>query len=123
MRKLSKMTKIAVLTAAATLISSGTLLRGADADEGTAKQEHGQWSKKDYKFAREAMEGGLLEIRLSELAKQKATSPTVQQFADQMVQDHTKANTELKQLAMQKGATIPDQLSHKEQTEFDRLQK
>jgi putative membrane protein len=29
----------------------------------------------------------------------------------------------LKQLATQKGAMLPDQLSHKEQTEFDRMQK
>jgi len=122
MRKLTKITTIAVMAAAATLMGSGTWLRAADADEGTAKEQNGQFSRKDFKFARDAAEGGLLEIKLGELAKQKATSPAVQQFADQMIQDHTKANTELKQLAMQKG-TIPDKLSRHQENEFERLQK
>src|SRR6266498_115932 len=122
MRKLTKLTTIAIMTAAATLMGSATLLQAADADEGTTKEEHGQLSRKDFKFARDAAEGGLLEIKVSELAKQKATSPAVQQFADQMIQDHTKANNELKQLAMQKGATIPDKLTRHQETEFERLQ-
>jgi len=104
-------------------MSSGTLLRAADADEGTTKEQHGQLSKKDYKFARDAAEANLLEVKLGELAKQKATNPSVQQFADQMIQDHTKANTELKQMAMQKGATLPDKFSRHHETEFERMQK
>jgi len=123
MRKLTKITTIAVMAAAATLMGSGTWLRAADADEGTAKEQHGQFSRRDFKFAREAAEGGLLEVKLGELAKQKATSPSVQQFADQMVQDHTKANNELKQVAMQKGATIPDKLTRHQENELERMQK
>ena len=111
------------MAAAATLMSSGTLLRAADADEGTTKEQHGQFSKKDYKFAHDAAEANLLEVKLGEMAKQKATNPSVQQFADQMIQDHTKANTELKQLAMQKGATLPDKLSHHQESEFEKMQK
>jgi len=123
MRKLTKISTIAVMTAAATLIGSSTLVRAADADEGTAKEQHGQWSKKDYKFAHDATEGNLLEVKLGELAKQRAANPSVQQFADQMIQDHTKANMEFKQLAMQKGATIPDKLSHHQESEFEHMQK
>src|SRR6266699_3895865 len=100
MRKLMSMTTIAAITTAATLLSSGVLLRAADETEGTSKTEQpGQLSRKDYKFACEAAQGGLLEVKLGELAKQKASNPTVQQFADRMIADHNKANDQLKQIA------------------------
>src|SRR3954451_8291739 len=85
MRKLINMKPIAVITAVAALLSSGALVREADIDEGRSKAEHrGQLSKKDYKFAHDAALGGLMEVRLGELAKQKAANQTVQQFGDRM---------------------------------------
>src|SRR5437773_4165115 len=96
MRKLANMTSIAAITAVAALMSSGPLLRAAEDDTGKAKTEqHGQLVRKDFKFVRDAAQGGLLEVKLGELAKQKGTSPTVQKFGDQMVADHSKANDEL----------------------------
>ena len=118
------MTTIAAFTTAATLLTSGVLLRAADETEGTSKTEqHGQLSRKDYKFAREAAQGGLLEVKLGELAKQKASNPTVQQFGDRMIADHTKANDQLKQIATQKGAILPTQLSRREESELEHMQK
>ena len=121
MRKLTSMTTLATLTAACLMVS-GVLVRAADTENGKNEQR-GQLSRKDYKFVREAAEGGMLEVRLGELAKQKGSTPAVQQFGDQMVKDHTKANDELKALAEKKGAGIPTQLGRKEENEIERLQK
>jgi Domain of unknown function (DUF4142) len=51
------------------------------------------------------------------LAKQKASSAEVKSFAEQMIQDHTKANQELEQLAKQKGITVPAALDNEGQAQ------
>jgi putative membrane protein len=58
-------------------------------------------------FAQEAALSGLKEIRLSQMAVQKAQNSEVRQFAEQIVQDHTKINQELTQIAQRKGITLP----------------
>jgi putative membrane protein len=70
--------------------------------EGTAKL-----SAADAKFVHEAAAGGMAEVSLGKLAAGKATNPDVKQFAQRMVDDHSKANDELKALASQKGVTLP----------------
>jgi len=53
----------------------------------------------DMAFAREAAIGGMAEVELGNLAKQKASSSDVKQFGDRMVTDHGKGGEELKQWA------------------------
>jgi len=95
----------------------------ASAADDQAGEQRGQLSRSDYKFLRDAIEGGQTEVRLGELAKQKATDPSVKSFGDRMVTDHSKANDELKSIASSKGATIPATLSHGERSSLDSLQK
>ena len=71
------------------------------------KAVQGLFTPKDYKFVCEALIGGQTEIDLSQLALQKATVPTVRDFAEHMVQDHQKLNQELTQLSADKGAILP----------------
>ena len=68
-------------------------------------------SEADTKFAMEAADGGMMEVELGRLALTKATSPMVKQHAQMMVDDHSKANAELKSLAATKGITLPDSMS------------
>jgi putative membrane protein len=85
--------------------------------------ERGQLSSKDYKFAVNAARGGMTEVQLGQLAKDKATNPQVKTFGEKMVTDHNKANDELKQIISRKGASFPAALSHKENSSLDDLQK
>jgi putative membrane protein len=62
----------------------------------------------DRKFVMEAAHGGMMEVALGRTAVDKATNSDVKQFAQRMVDDHSKANAELQQLASQKGITLPE---------------
>jgi len=82
--------------------------QGATADQGGDKASGG-----DKKFAKEAMEGGLAEVQLGQMAAQKGSSQDVKQFGQQMVDDHTKLNDEMKPIASQLGLTPPTDLDAK----------
>jgi putative membrane protein len=101
----------------ALMLSSGVLFA---ADTGG---QHGQFTSKDYSFVTDASRGGMEEVQLGELAKQKAGSPAVRDFGQRMISDHQKANDDLKQIVQKKGALVPASLSHHETSRLDRLQK
>lgn len=61
----------------------------------------------DSEFAVKAASGGLMEVRLGELALTNAGSEAVRDFGRQMVQDHGRANQELQSLAQAKNITLP----------------
>ncbi len=77
----------------------------------------------DAKFAIAAADGGMLEVKLGELASTNASSKAVKDFGENMVKDHSKANDELKALAQQKNITLPMALSDDKQKDFDDLAK
>lgn len=72
-------------------------------------------------FAVEAADGGMLEVQLGQLALTKASSPQVKEFAQSMIDDHSKANEELKNLAQSKNITLPSALSEKNQKDYNDL--
>lgn len=77
----------------------------------------------DKKFLKDAAEGGLTEVDLGKLAAQKASSPDVKQFGQKMVDDHTKADDQLKQVASRENIPVPDALDSKHQSRVDKLSK
>lgn len=77
----------------------------------------------DSSFVTKTAQGGMAEVKLGQLAAEKASSADVKQFGQQMVTDHGKANDELKQLASSKGMTLPTDVSAKHQSDHDRLSK
>ena len=68
----------------------------------------------DRKFMVQAAEGGLAEVEMGRLAVEKASSPDVKSFGQHMVDDHTRANADLTQLAGKKGVTLPSEVGAKE---------
>src|ERR1041385_7579353 len=82
-----------------------------------------QLSAADQTFVKKAAQGGMAEVELGKLATQKASSEDVKKFGQRMVDDHTKANDQLKQIAGNKGIDVPSQLSAKDKATKDRLSK
>ena len=74
-------------------------------------------------FMEKAAQGGLAEVELGQLAQQNGSSQEVKDFGQRMVDDHTKANDQLKQLASQKGVGLPSGLDAKDQATKDKLSK
>jgi len=64
-------------------------------------------SSADNAFVAKAAQGGMAEVELGNLATQKASDQKVKDFGQRMVDDHTKANDELKALATSKGTALP----------------
>jgi putative membrane protein len=74
-------------------------------------------------FVKHAAQGGMAEVSLGKLAADKASDPDVKQFAQRMVDDHSKANAELTGLASSKGILLPANTDPKNQALMDRLAK
>jgi putative membrane protein len=80
-------------------------------------------SSSDRNFLVKAAEGGMAEVELGQLAAQRASDPQVKQFAQRMVTDHSKANSELKQIAASKQVELPTELPASVRRERDKLAK
>ena len=76
----------------------------------------------DAKFAMKAAQGGMAEVQLGQLAAQKASNPDVKAFGQQMVDDHSKANDELKSVAAKENMNLPATLDSKDQALYTKLQ-
>jgi putative membrane protein len=75
----------------------------------------------DSEFVRAAAEGGMLEVKLGELAQQSGVSADVKAFGKTMVTDHSKVNSELKALAQRKNMKVPTMLSPARKQKYDSL--
>jgi len=99
-------------TLAVALLFTGGLSTAAD-----------KLSSGDQKYIKDAANGGVMEVQLGKLATEKAASQQVKDFGKKMEQDHSKANTEIQQLASSKNVAIADKLEGKHKSTYDRLAK
>jgi putative membrane protein len=83
----------------------------------------GKVSHKDKEFMMKAAMGGMSEVEMGRLAASNATDPDVKAFGQRMVDDHSKANDQLKQVAASKGVTLPTEMDGSERREMDKLAK
>jgi len=72
----------------------------------TTGAHSGNYQQSSESFVHSAWSSGEKEIRVSQLALRKAQQPEVRALAQTIVNDHTRANEELKQIAMRKGIDI-----------------
>jgi len=106
--------------AVAMLLASPAGLRAAE-----TKQEHAAATtpSSPTAFIKEAGAGGMAEVKLGNLAIERASSDDVKNFAKRMVDDHTKINNDLQKVAQKKNVTLPTELNAKDQALYDRLSK
>ena len=90
---------LTLLSVATVALAVGLGAQAAD----TAKLSH-----QDKSFLKDAAEGGNAEVEASKVAVSQSSSADVKSFAQQMVDDHGKAGSELKALAEQKGVKVSD---------------
>lgn len=88
-----------------------------------AADKNGSVSSSDRKFMEKAAIGGMAEVQMGTLAKERGMSDEVKSFANRMVTDHGKANDELKQLASSKGVTLPTDVDKQHKGKMDKLAK
>jgi putative membrane protein len=75
----------------------------------------------DKKFLATAAQADVNEIKLSELAEEKATNPDVKAFAKKMVTEHKAMSASMKPFADEWGLTPPDGPDADHQKEWDKL--
>jgi putative membrane protein len=105
------------------LAAAVCLIAGAAATAAQTSGARKAANPPDAAFVHEAAMGGMAEVELGRLATQNASSDDVKQFGQRMVEDHGKANDELKALAGKKNITLPAALDQKHQALRDRLAK
>jgi putative membrane protein len=81
------------------------------------------FSAEEEQFVKMAAAGGLAEVNLSELAKDRAADSKVKDFAAQMVTDHTQANSELKPIADSNKVPVPTKLQGESEADYQKLEK
>jgi len=72
-------------------------------------------------FVTKAAQGGMTEVALSKAAATKSSDADVKKFAEQMVQDHQKANDELSAIARKKGLNVPASLDAEHQAVVQKI--
>ena len=116
--KFTRSLKLLIALAVASQLAGWTM---AAEQKYSKSQGTSNLSKKEVNFINDAAEGGLMEVRMGELAQQKGQSADVKSLGQRLVSDHQKAGDELKQLASNKGITVPSQLPPKHQKMIDKL--
>ena len=77
----------------------------------------------DLAFMNSAAPGNMAEVELGKMAASKAQNPEVKAFGQKMVEDHTKANDELKQIAAQKKVMLPPDVMPAHKQLMEKLSK
>lgn len=91
----------------------------------TSTQARQSVPEADRDFMKAAAEAGHAEVQGARLALSKSTSPEVKTYAQMLVDDHTRANTQLEQLAKSKGVKLPTEpsLMHKGKLQMLKMSK
>lgn len=115
-QNVAKALYVAGVTTFCTFLACWAVLAHQESSNGA----HGV-SKADEEFVKKAAQGGMAEVKLGELAEQKAANESVKKFAQRMVQDHTKANDELKDAAQKANVALPTDLDAKDEAKYQSL--
>ncbi len=105
------MRRLAARIIFASVMAGAIVLSGCEQDNNS---EH---------FAKESAQGGIAEVQMGRLAVERGASPAVKAFGQQMVDDHSKANNEMTQLAARKHLQLPQEMTSGQKSEMEKLSK
>ena len=108
-------TDVATTDEARDTVGTSGELPGDDGVDGVARG--------DQNFVEDLSYAGMAEIELGRLATQRGSHAEVKRFGQMMIDDHTKAGNELKQIATQHNLQQPAGLDEKHREIRDRLAK
>lgn len=79
-------------------------------------------NKSDEKILKEMAQANIDEIEAAKLAQSKSQNDQVKTFAQQMIDDHSKALNDVQQIAQQKGVTLPTEPDAKHKAMSSKLE-
>jgi putative membrane protein len=94
----------------------------AAAQSGNMNNNGGAVTTAEQQFVTKAAQGDRAEVDLANLALQKSNNSDVKEFAQRMVDDHSKNQQDVDNLASKLSLTAPSDVSAEQRQEKDRLQ-
>jgi putative membrane protein len=97
-----------------------------DADRDSAKHEdhaNAPAPADEKEFVAKAAKGGMAEVKIAQIAAEKASDEKVKELAQQLVKDHTAANQELKTTAEGLKIPLPEETASKEDSKCEQLKQ
>ncbi len=126
---MQKLSSLAVFAAAIFLVTGGMSLAygqqsaNTGMQNGTISTQQSNVSNTDKNFVENTLKGGMLEIALAQEAVKKSTNQDVQNLANHIIQDHTKGNQQLKEIAQKEGLQIPDKMGSDKEQKLEKFSK
>lgn len=114
----------ALVSTATLLVPAGWAQSGGDAANGNMQRMDGLFSGStdDKDFLKSALQEGMAQVQLGQLAAQKASSDDVKQFGRMMVEDHTRLDDQMMKQALQLGVRPAKDLSKRDKELMAKLQ-
>ena len=112
-----------ILLAATLAFAALPALAVAQNAEPTAGPTANAIPKQDRDFIEDAAMGSLVEIQTAQVALRQAMTDDVKKLAQRLLDDHTKMNEKVRQVAQQKGITLPTDLDQKHRDHLTDLTK
>jgi putative membrane protein len=75
----------------------------------------------DQEFVQAASSGGMTEVKLGQLAEERASSQQVKDFGRKMITDHTAANEKLQAVAGKEGMNVPQDMNSEDRSTYEKL--
>jgi predicted outer membrane protein len=101
--------------------AAALLLLSVVFQQGACDAAAGDLSGRDRKFVLDQAAEGLTEIKLGEVVKERATSPSIKALSEQLVKDRSSSGTALRSIASAHDFAIPSILDKEHQNVIDTL--
>jgi putative membrane protein len=99
----------------------GTGTMGATTPATTTTPSSARLGSADQQFLKDIARGNIAEIETARLAQTKTQNEEVKQYAQQMIDDHTRVLNEVQQIAQAKGVTLPTEMDRKHKSMSERM--